>query len=222
MYTFPFSFFTSSLVANGLIIQLDANSSISYPGSGTTVYNLQSASYDHTFSGVTFTTLNNVKCFDANGNTALISVAQGAGPTLPITGYTYVTWARIKTSSATYRTLFRSYPNDHPILVNTGTDDLGFWDNNGGNFIDSGYNVTPVEDVWVQYSVVGDSSSSIFYINDSQVGSVAYGAGGNTHWAWGGLGGQPFGYVANLFLYNRKLSITEIAQNFNFLKQRFS
>jgi hypothetical protein len=146
----------------------------------------------------------------------------GTGPTLPTSGYTYVTWARIKTSSTGYRTLFRTAPNDHPILVEINTDNLGFYDNDTASFKDSGYDVTPIEDVWAQYSVVGDNSSSTFYINGAQVGSsVAFGAGGNAHDYWGGVSGQAFGYLANLYLYNRKLSLTEITQNYNVLKSRF-
>ena len=212
---------TSNIVTSGLIIQLDAYNNSSYPGSGTTVYNLQSGSYNHTLSNAPYTVLNSIKCFDANGDTAGIQVS-GSGPTLPTTGYTYITWARVKSSQANYRTLFRTNPNDHPILIQVGTDNLGFWDNNGTSFVDSGYDVTSIVDTWVQYAVVGDSSSSTFYINGNQVGStIAYGAGGNAHWYWGGLGGQPFGYVANMYYYNRKLTLGEITQQYNFLAPRF-
>lgn len=206
-----------NLVTSGLIMQLDANNSTSYPGTGTTVYDLTGA-YNHTLTTATFTTLSGVKCFDENSGFVRVN---GTGPTLPTSGYTYVTWARIKTSSASWRTLFRTAPDDHPILVEVGTDNLGFYDNNTSSFKDSGYDVTPIEDVWVQYSVVGDNSSSIFYINGAQVGtSVAFGAGGNRHDYWG-LSGQEFGYLANLYLYNRKLSVTEITQNYTSLVGRF-
>lgn len=207
------------IVVDGLLIQLDANDPESYPGSGTTVYDL-TGSYNHTLSNAPYTNLNGVKCFDCNGANTIIEV-NGTGPTLPTNGYTYVTWARIKTSSASWRTLFRSLPNDHPILVQIATDNLGFYDNDLNEFKDSGYDVTSIEDVWVQYTVVGDSSSSIFYINGTQVGTTAFGAGGNRHWAWGSIVSQPFGYVANLYLYNRKLSLDEITQQFNFLFSRF-
>ena len=208
-----------TIITNGLLLQLDANNSTSYPGSGTTVYDLTN-SYNHTLTNATFTTLNGIKCFDQNSNISTIRVI-GAGPTLPTSGYTYITWAKIKTSSTGYRTLFRTAPNDHPILVEIGTDNLGFWDNDTAGFKDSGYDVTPIEDVWVQYAVVGDSSSSIFYINGAQVGtSVAFGAGGNRHDYWG-LTGQEFGYLANLYLYNRKLTTAEILQNYTALKGRF-
>ena len=213
--------YAAQLVTTGLVINLDANNSSSYPGTGDSIFNLQSGSYTHTKVNAPYTVLNGVKCFDCNGASTVIEVTQGTGPTLPTTGYTYVTWARVRTSSSTWRTLFRTYPSDHPILVEIGTDNLGFYDNNTSAFRDSGYDVTSIEDVWVQYSVIGDSSSSIFYINGTQVGTTAYGAGGNTHWAWGAIAGQPFGYVANMFYYNRKLSPSEIQQNYNFLSPRF-
>jgi hypothetical protein len=209
---------TPNIVVSGLIMQLDANNPSSYPGSGTTVFDL-TGSYNNTLTnGATFTTLSGIKCFDCTTGSESVQV-NGTGPSLPTTGYTYVTWARIIPSSASWRSLLRTN-NNVPILVQTGTDDLGYYDT---AFRDSGYNVTPIEDVWVQYAVVGDNTSSVFYINGTQVGTVAYGAGGDTHEGWGnnGLALQPFGYLANLYFYNRKLSLSEITQQYNFLAPRF-
>jgi hypothetical protein len=107
------------------------------------------------------------------------------------------------------------------LLIQVGTDNLGFYDNDTSAFIDSGYDITPVEDLWVQYTVVGDNSSSIFYINGTQVGTTAYGAGGNRHDYWGAISGQPFGYVANMYYYSRKLSPLEVTQMYNYLSPRF-
>jgi hypothetical protein len=208
---------TPSIITSGLIMQLDANNNISYPGTGTTIYDL-TGSYTHTINGAPFTTLNGVKCFDNDGPGGFIQV-NGIGPLLPNTGYTYIAWAKIKSSTFDYRTLFRTNPNDHPIVVEIGNNNLGFYDNNTSSFIDSGYDVDPIVNVWVQYSVVGDSSSSIFYINGTQVGTTSAGAGGNTHWYWGF--GQAFGYLANCYLYNKKLTLDEITQQYNFLSPRF-
>lgn len=218
LYPTPFISKQASLVTSGLVMQLDANNTASYPGSGTTIYDL-TGSYNNTLSGgASFTTLNGIKCFDCTTNTQSIQ-ASGTGPSLPTTGYTYVSWARIIPSSAGWRSLFRT-DNNLPILVQVGTDNLGFYDS---VFRDSGYDVTPIEDVWVQYAVVGDNTSSIFYINGAQVGTVAYGAGGDTHVMWGNnlLAGQPFGYLANLYFYNRKLSFSEIIQQYSYLAPRF-
>lgn len=213
----------SGLVTSGLVIQLDAYLTASYPGSGTSVFDITSG-FTHTLTdSAVYQLLYGVKTFECTTANKRI-VVNGTGPTLPASGYTYVTWGRIITSSTSWRTLLRTTPFDHPILIQQGTDNLGFYDNNTSIFVDSGYAVTPIEDLWAQYTVVGDSNTSIFYINGTQVGTVAYGASGNTHNSWGGweLSGQPFGYVANLYYYNRKLSAAEIRQNYNFLLPRFT
>ena len=211
---------TNGLVTNGLTIQLDAYNVASYPGTGTSITDI-TGGYTHTLTGgAAYLSLYGVKTFDCTGATEYI-IVNTTGPTLPTGGYTYVIWGRMITSSADWRTLLRTSPNDHPILVQTGTDNLGFYDNDTNAFYDTGYDVTSIEDTWVQLSVVGDSTSSIFYINGTQVGTTAYGAGGNAHSRLGGLGSQSFGYIANMFYYNRKLTPLEITQNYLYLLPRF-
>jgi len=210
---------TPNIVTNGLVIQLDAYTSSSYPGTGTTVYDIKSG-YNHTLTNAPYTVLSGVKCFDCNGLTTNIRV-NSTGPTLPSSGYTYVSWVRIKNNSTTYRTLYRTAPNDHPVLVNISTNTLGFYDNDTPSFFSTGYDVTPILDTWAQLTVVGTSTGSTFYINTTQVGSVSYNAAGNRHDYWGSINGQPFGYVANMYYYNKSLSLSEITQQYNFLSTRF-
>ena len=221
LYPTPFIAKTVSPVSSGLIIQLDANSSSSYPGTGTTVFDI-AGSYNHTLIGATYTVLNGIKCFDCTTGTNRVDV-NGTGPTLPTSGYTYITWTRLKTSTAVFRTLLYTKGSTKitPITIPDGTNTLGYWDT---AFRSSGYDVASSGDVWVQFAVVGDNSSQTFYINGSQVGTpIAFGNGGNTHWGWGNndLVPQPWGYVANMYLYNRKLSLSEIIQQYSFLAPRF-
>ena len=221
LYPTPFIAKTVSSVSSGLIIQLDANSSSSYPGTGTTVFDI-AGSYNHTLIGATYTVLNGIKCFDCTTGTNRVDV-NGTGPTLPTSGYTYITWTRLKTSTAVFRTLLYTKGSTKitPITIPDGTNTLGYWDT---AFRSSGYDVASSGDVWVQFAVVGDNSSQTFYINGSQVGTpIAFGNGGNTHWGWGNndLVPQPWGYVANMYLYNRKLSLSEIIQQYSFLAPRF-
>jgi hypothetical protein len=112
-------------------------------------------------------------------------------------------------------------PKITPITIPNGTSTLGYW---ATGFVSSGYDVSSSAGIWAQYAIVGDNISQTFYINGSQVGStINEGSGGNTHWGVGNndIVAQPWGHVANLYLYNRKLSITEITQNYNALKNRF-
>jgi hypothetical protein len=211
------------LVTSGLIIRLDAYDELSYSGSGTNVVNLQTpGTYDHTLTGATYTILNGIKCFDCTTGTNKV-VVNGTGPTLPTSGYTYITWSRLDSDNiASFRTLLTTNtPIYTPITIPNGTNTLGYWDT---EFRSSGYDLSGQTDLWVQYSVVGDSSSQTFYINNIEVGDpISFGAGGTTHWTWGNNQGpsQPFGYVANMFFYNRQLSLSEITQQYNFLAPRF-
>jgi hypothetical protein len=108
-----------------------------------------------------------------------------------------------------------------PITIPNDTSTLGYWDT---AFRSSGHDVSSSAGVWVQFAIVGTNSSQTFYINGSQVGStIAFGNGGNAHWGWGNndIVAQPWGHVANMYLYNRQLSLSEITQQYNYLAPRF-
>ena len=223
MILYPLAFISrsASFVTSGLIMQLDAYNRASYSGSGTTVNDV-TGSYTHTLIGASFTILNGVRCFDCSTGNNRVDV-NGTGPTLPTSGYTYITWTRLKSSTAVFRTLLYTKGSTKitPITIPNDTNTLGYWDT---AFRSSEYDLASSADVWVQFAVVGDNASQTFYINGSKVGStIAFGNGGNTHWGWGNNDtvAQSWGHVANLFLYNRKLSVEEIIQTYNFLAPRF-
>ena len=211
---------TPNIVTSGLVIQLDAYESSSYPGTGTTVFDITSG-FNHTLIGATYTVLNGIKCFDCTTGNNRVNL-NVTGPTLPTSGYTYITWARLITSTAGFRTLlYTNSPKYTPITIPNGTNTLGYWDT---SFKSSGYDVASSAGVWVQYAVVGTNTSQTFYINGSQVGStISAGAGGTTHWGWGNndVAGQPWGHVANMYFYNRQLSLSEITQQYDYLVPRF-
>jgi hypothetical protein len=210
-----------SIVTSGLVIQLDAYESSSYPGTGTTVFDI-TGGYDHTLIGATYTVLNGIKCFDCTTGNNRVNYNL-TGPTLPNSGYTYITWARLISSTAGFRTLLYTSgpPKITPITIPNGTSTLGYW---ATGFVSSGHDVASSAGVWVQFAVVGTNTSQTFYINGSQVGStINEGAGGTRHWGWGNndTAGQPFGHVANMYFYNRQLSLAEITQQYNYLAPRF-
>jgi len=211
---------TPSIVSSGLVIQLDAHESLSYPGTGTTVFDI-TGGFNHTLIGATYTVRNGIKCFDCTTGNNRVTV-NGTGPLLPNSGYTYITWARLITSTAGFRTLlYTNSPKYTPITIPNGTNTLGYWDT---SFKSSGYDVASSVGVWVQFAVVGTNTSQTFYINGSQVGStISAGAGGTTHWGWGNndIAGQPWGHVANMYFYNRQLNLAEITQQYNYLAPRF-
>lgn len=204
--------YTSS---NNILFYIDANDPQSYSGVGSNITDLSGYGITHTMTNATQKTIFGVKCFDCVDTNNVIKSSLGL--TLSTSGYTYVSWARIKSSSDTFRTLYRTAPNDHPLLINIGTNTLGVWDNDTNGFYSAGYDITNIIEKWVQWSVVGDSTSSTFYINGDLVGSANKGAGGNKH-DYISFGGQPFGYVATTILYNTKLTQAQIKQNYDALK----
>ena len=216
------------IYTGSMSIWIDANDPASYI-SGTSVGDLSGNGYTHTLtSGATLSTIYGFKSFDCSTGTKRVAV-DGTGPTLSTTGYTYVAWARLISATSSFRTLlYTNISGDKytPITIPSGENTLGWWDTlgvpvNGSLFRTSGYGLTSSVGVWVQYAVVGDSSSQTYYINDTQVGnSIPYGIGTTTHWGLGNnhTAGQPFGDVGNMMLYNKKLTLEEITQNYNALK----
>jgi hypothetical protein len=217
-----YDFTKSNYIYTGsMSIWIDANDPASF--SGGSVNDLSGNGYTHSLtSGATSSTIYGFKSFDCTTGSKRI-VVDGTGPTLSTSGYTYVSWARIISSSASFRTLlYTKSPRYTPITIpdsaHPDANKLGYWDTVSQS---SGYDISSLGDVWVQYSVVGDNSSQTFYINDTQVGAtISYGSGGTLHDGLGNnLGSsQPFGDVGNMMLYNKKLTLDEIKQNYDALK----
>lgn len=218
----------ASLYTSNLVIYLDANNASSYSGSGTTVNDLSGNGYTHTLSNSNlYTNLSGVKCFNCS-SVGQVIIANSGSIQIP-TNFTYVSWVRVRASTAGYRTLLRcNGTGGHAIIINQASNTLGMWDNLPGNtgFNSSGYDMGAYGDVWAQFATVGDVSGQTFYINGQQVGaSVAKSVAGLYHLAWGNIqsaNDQPWGYLANLFLYNTKLSLREISGNYQALRSRFS
>jgi hypothetical protein len=205
------------IYTGSMSIWIDANDPASFSGGSLT--DLSGNNYTHTLtSGATSSTIFGFKSFDCTTGSKRI-VVDGTGPTLPITGYTYVIWARLISDNSEFRTLlYTKSPRYTPITIPGESNTLGYWDT---DFRNSGYDISSLVGVWAQYSVVGDNSSQTFYINDYQVGSsIPYGSGGILHDGLGNnLGSsQPFGHVGNMMLYNKKLTLEEIKQNYDALK----
>jgi hypothetical protein len=215
------------VMPTNLILYLDADNAASYSGSGTTVNDLSGNGYTHTLSNSNlYTELSGVKCFNCS-STGQVITAVSTTIQIP-TNFTYITWTRVRASTTGFRTLLRAYPlpQDHAIIIDAGTNLLGMYDNvTPTSFNSSGYNMAAYGDVWAQWATVGDAAGQTFYINGQQVGSpVSKSASGNYHYAWGNIhfaSDQPWGYVANLELYNIKLTSEQLQQNYWGLKGRF-
>jgi hypothetical protein len=212
----------ASIITQNLAVWIDANNSSSYSGTGTAITDLSGNGRTQTLTNAAaYTMLNGVKCWNCGIEGYYIYTAT-PNLVLPTTGFTYIVWARMISSSASWRTLLRTSPNDHPILIEIGTNRLGMFENGGAQFVPCGYNdVSSLADVWVQWAVTGNSSGQTFYINGQQVGTTGVSTSGESHNHTGGIPSQPFGYVANMELYTAILTQEQILQNYYYQLPRF-
>jgi len=213
------------IVTDGLVLALDAGNTKSYPGSGTTWTDLSGNGYNHTLTLASLTSIDGVSCFDVSSSGRVLD----SGTTFTFgSSHTMIAWARPLADSevSTWRTLWRTSPNDHPLLIQDTTNLIGYYDNGGANFVSYGLNAGTlgIENKWTMFTLVASAGSTTCYINNlSASGTVAYTTSGNNHDSFGNTnsGSQPFGYVSVAQIYNRALTASEIQQNFSALRGRF-
>jgi len=228
---------------DGLELHLDCNNAKSYPGAGTAWYDLSGKGLTHTLSnGAGLTTKRNVnfgrtdldvKCMDCTGDNYIVD----SGTTYNIDGAnkdsTLMAWAWALSDAtvATWRTLWRSTPNDHQIIIQDSTDKIGFYDNNSSGFVQfgGGYGIRAgvdgISENWTLFTLVGraGAGTSTLYINDGTLNESATETTEGSHNAVGSNdgGGQPFGYVSTATIYSRALTPREIKQVWNAMRSRF-
>jgi hypothetical protein len=133
-----------SIPKNGLVLHLDAANTASYPGSGTTWYDLSGRGNNFNIVATAYNS-SGVKYMDFNGSYGCAKAS--AGVDVEITNnsggdVTYVAWTRVLNNSANWRTLTRALSSggDHHIIIQSGGWGIGMYDNtNGSGFNNTGY-----------------------------------------------------------------------------------
>jgi hypothetical protein len=184
-----------SLVTNGLVIQLDAYLVASYPGTGTSVFDITSG-FTHTMTdSATYQTLYGIKTFNCTSNKIL--QCSVTGPTLPTSGYTNVCWGRVIISSATWRTSLSS-PST-PVTTGVWYQIVGVWTNVASNSIALYKNGT----------LVGSSSHNFASIRNTTTPLYLGNYNGNEF-------AQQFdGDMGIVRIYSKVLSAAEVLNNYD-------
>jgi len=211
---------TKGIVQSGLVLNLDSGVSSSYPGSGTTWTDLSGNGNTGTLTnGPTYNSANSGSIvFD--GVDDRIECGTFSVPFLTVSTWVY------KTTSTNEQGICRkqlgwAVSNYQGVLqVAPGTS----W-----QFYNTGYTI-PLN-TWVNivytYSGTGATGSQTVYINGSSIYSTSAGSGAissnanavrvgfdDNGWYWNGR-------IAQTQIYNRALTATEIAQNFNATRSRY-
>jgi hypothetical protein len=227
-----------NIVKDGLVFYIDAANLRSYPGSGTTWFDIISSDNGTLSSSPTFVNVNNgVIDFDSTDYVST-PITETFWNSLDAT--TVNTWCKpdTLTDSATSYVFCAGEYNVDSASSRGRMIGIAQYNNRwyvaGGpsNFQDTSVNVSNNTWICFSWSINLSSNTSTFYINGLSVGNYTLHANDMRSdsvtligkYSGQGLGtttGLWRGYISNTQIYNRALSAQEVKQNYNALKGRF-
>jgi hypothetical protein len=240
---------TKLVVQSGLVMNLDAGVSSSYPGTGTTWTDLSGNGNTGTLkNGPTYDSANGGSfSFDGSNDHTLLPLDffpypyfSIPNPIPPLTAFTISIW--FKSSQANGGTLFGQQNTDNPSsasgfvpVIYLRSDGFiriePFWTGNNTNFILSSSTLN--NNNWHNVITTFNSGTNQLYVNGvyntQQTGKTLTAFTNNPNYIVGAgvaiersLGTNYFsGNISNFNFYNRALTATEISQNFNAIRARF-
>ena len=205
---------SQGVVQTGLISHLDATSVSSYPGAGTTWFDISGNNHNATLVGVT-------------KNSAGYMTFSGATNVYANWGYPLVSGSSYSIDAWVWRNSTSGAQNI------ASTDRSPFWFNNGplcggvdGNYSVACHSNAPVN-AWIHAAVTFDDAGNMMkiYLNGEQVGSNSTSLSFPSQWwtigahngnnpqggGWSNLNGR----ISSIRLYNRALTGAEISQNYS-------
>jgi len=235
----------STISTDGLILCLDAGTRRSYPGSGTTWFDISGNNNNFAILANAYNSTG-PGYMDFNGS---YGCAKKTGSDLNISGdVTAVVWTRVLNSASTWRTLFRGLSTgaDHQVIIQAGDWNIGMYDNvNGSGFNSTGYSQQSLPGygtsrwnmlVWrwtsVSYSQYqynfsyNDTPSTLRgFINNNNArfkhGICSIGAYNDGDQSNPAVASQYWGDIAHISMYNRYLADEEIVKAYNSGRGRF-
>ena len=212
-----------SIVKDGLVLYLDAANPKSYPGSGTTWYDLSgNGNHGTLVNGPTYTSDNNGSIvFD--GSNDYINLNFAFNQSTSQNQYTLIIGAKLSTISSSRRQMWSP---------DNGGFDWGFGSGDGGKFIifsGENYYTGKTQDLnWHIFTGQWSSSGTKLYIDnkiDISTTSISYDSSISSTTNIGrnpGFGEYFNGNISFVCLYNKILTDAEISQNFAAYRGRYS
>ncbi len=230
-----------NIITSGLIIQLDASNSSSYPGSGTTWTNIQTISYGSgtLTNGPTFTSTSPTY-FTFDGVDDYVNIPDNAAIRPAIGGsITAIIWAYITSYSAADGLISKQFgagSYDGFSLVMNTSNRMQLNMNGGavnGNYVSGTTNNFSLH-TWTMFTCVvrfggGAGNPSLAYVNTTQVVSAANAESSipNNNAPLRLISGiqegtpYPACRIGSFYYYNRALSAAEITSMFEATRGRF-
>lgn len=204
------------IITSGLVLWLDAGLTSSYPGSGSTWFDISGNGYNMTLTGSPTFSSSNGGVLQFNGSTQY-----GSLTALNYSSTNYTIMAASRYSGSTRARVISSMANNWLF---------GHWGNGSEQYYAEGwiYQNATNDTNWRIYAAVENHSSDqrSFYANNTALAtnSTAGAAGFNglSVGRWGN-GNSEYSTceVSFILVYNRLLSTAEMTQNYNTLRGRF-
>jgi len=219
-----------NIVRNGLVVNLDAGSAASYPGTGITVTNIGSVSAEvgTLLNGVSYGNANK-GYFITDGSNDTMQGPQLNNIMLGSTSATLQIWFFPSALNNSYNTLIDVFNRTMSLWI--GTNGSGqFYGWGGGGSGPYSTNFSWQSSTWQMVTMVTSSTSSsiVNLIKNNFEITQSLAALGTSFTGVIELGGNPSGGGVNfngrygiVLIYNRSLTNTEITQNYNALKTRY-
>ena len=208
--------YSPRIVRDGLVLALDAADKNSYPGSGTTWYDLSgNGNHATLYNGPTFST-SNIGCFTFDGSNDYADIS-----------------LNLRTSNNTIMVIGRYVSLTGRILGGISNNYLcGTWNTYTSQFFGEGWISGPYGSQDTNWHIYhgstnnggsGTPSGTKFYNNSTElvVGSGGYGPNGIRIGSDGVYNEYANCQVAYVAAYNKCLSKEEVLQNYNAFKTRF-
>jgi hypothetical protein len=220
----------ANIVRNGLVLELDAASKNSYPGTGTAWTDLSGNSNNGTLTNTpTFSSANGGN-LSFNGSTQNISLPSSL--TRLNTNYSIVMWFLPTRVASSYLTSDWSASGRNYLLAQDVTNNkIQLTIGNGSTSQDAGLqsNLALTTNAWNNITFVVNSTMRTIYMSgvfdNSAVGSYSGGITSNARniaTSFDRNASDFFqGNIATTQFYNRALSAAEVLQNYNATKSRF-
>jgi len=212
-----------SLITSGLVLLLDAANTKSYPGSGTAWSDLSGNGNNATLlNSPTYSTANSgYLAFD--GSTQSGSISSMTNFPMGGSDRTLSAWVNFTTvPSYAYFIAYGTSANQQGCLLGVISGTWGF--TGFGVSYDVKSSVTPVSGVWYHICSTYTAGTATIYLNAVQIQQSSVTLNTVSSWAYVAQrqGADYFpGYLSGVQVYNRALSATEIAQNFNAYRGRY-
>ena len=206
---------TTSVVADGLVFNIDPANRASYPKTGTTATDTVN-SITGTMSGVVFST-DHTGIFNFDGSDAITSITVGNSHN----AFSVGVWVNPNSLSNFIRIIQLNSSNKRFLGVHgNGTLISGY---NSGGWDEKFTSSTVSTGTWNYILMVDDGSNTVIYVNNV-ANAIANSAATNTSYIIGSYNGsQNFidAEIGSVHVYNRALSAAEVLHNYNALKGRF-